>query len=325
MNFRINTIASVSAILLCLAGMPAQAQVGRTFVSAGAGDDGNAPNCTRAAPCRTFQVAHDNTLPLGEITVLDPGGYGAVTITKAISIVNDGVGEAGVLVSGGATAITVNAGPSDAVNLVGLTIKGIGFGGGTGIVFNSGGSLTVENCAIRGLTVVGNAPQGHGILFQPNGSSRLAVLKTIVADNQQDGILVQPAAAGTVRVNLKRVRLIRNRNGLSLIALSGITGATVSATVADSLAARNSDRGFEIFSGNPTQSPVSLMLIRSVAAHNGNGIIYDEANVRVGASTLFNNFNGVEGGVPTVGTYGDNNIDGNGNNGQQFLFSITKK
>src|SRR5437016_2861744 len=118
---------------------PAQAQLARTFVSAASGNDIN--DCNRLTPCRTFQAAHDKALANGEITVLDPGGYGAVVISKTISIINDGVGEAGVLVSGGATGITIAAGASDAVSLRGLTVKGIGFGGGNGIVFTSGKSL----------------------------------------------------------------------------------------------------------------------------------------------------------------------------------------
>jgi hypothetical protein len=87
--------------------VPAEAQLARTFVSS-LGNDAN--DCGRLTPCRTFQRAHDQTLSLGEITVLDPGGYGAVNITKGISIINDGVGEAGVLLSGGLIGIAVNAG-----------------------------------------------------------------------------------------------------------------------------------------------------------------------------------------------------------------------
>src|SRR5215813_13690364 len=110
-------------LALGLGALPAQAQSARTFVSS-LGND--AYDCARLTPCRTFQRAHDNTLASGEITVLDPGGYGAVTITKAISIINDGVGEAGILVSGGFAGITVEAGAADAVSLRGLTIKGLG-------------------------------------------------------------------------------------------------------------------------------------------------------------------------------------------------------
>src|SRR5262249_50807496 len=143
-------------------------------------------------PCRTFQGAHDKTLANGEITVLDPGGYGAVTITKSISIVNDGVGEAGMLVSGGGTGITVNAGASDAVNLRGLTIQGIGFGSGKGIVFNTGKSLSVEDCRVRNLITT----IGDGIVFQPLNSSTLAITNTVVADNGATGVTMLPRTPG---------------------------------------------------------------------------------------------------------------------------------
>src|SRR5262249_806804 len=145
------TIAVPLVIGLLVA--PAEAQLARTFVSSFGND---AADCNRATPCRTFQRAHDQTLTLGEITVLDPGGYGSVTITKGMSIINDGVGEAGVLVSGGATGITIMAGATDAISLRGLTIKGIGFGGSAGIWFKTTGkSLSVENCVIRNHVGVG--------------------------------------------------------------------------------------------------------------------------------------------------------------------------
>src|SRR5262249_52436544 len=133
----------ITALALLLPAASANAQLARTYVSAATGVDNG--NCDRPTPCRTFQFAHDATLANGEITVLDPGGYGSVVINRTISIINDGVGEAGALVSGGGTGITVNGGVGDAVNLRGLTVKGIGFGGGKGIVFNSGKSLTIEN------------------------------------------------------------------------------------------------------------------------------------------------------------------------------------
>src|SRR5262245_18125005 len=126
---KITSLAIAIQLGMCLLVAPAQAQLARTFVSS-MGNDSN--DCGRLSPCRTFQRAHHTTLPLGEITVLDPGGYGAVTITKGISIINDGVGEAGVLVSGGLIGITVNAGPDDRISLRGLTVKGIGYGNETG-------------------------------------------------------------------------------------------------------------------------------------------------------------------------------------------------
>src|SRR5262249_11391384 len=160
---RLSTWYSAVVMALVLPALPAQAQLARTFVSS-LGNDAN--DCNRLTPCRTFQRAHDNSLANGEITVLDSGGYGAVTITKTISIINDGVGEAGVLVSGGLNGITINAASTDSVSLRGLTVKGIGFGGGNGIVFMRGKSLTVENCAVRNLN--GGTGLGFGIVFRPD-------------------------------------------------------------------------------------------------------------------------------------------------------------
>src|SRR5262249_39266210 len=157
---------------LCASVTPAPAQVertsaasypglARTYVSSVNGNDAN--DCNRLTPCRTFQVAHDKTLSNGAITVIDAGGFRAVTLNRTISSINDGVGEAGVLVSGGLIGITVNGGPADRVSLRGLTVKGIGFGGGNGIRFNTGLSLTIENCAVRnhtgdGIQMLGNVP-----------------------------------------------------------------------------------------------------------------------------------------------------------------------
>src|SRR5215475_14700202 len=89
--------AAVGLLLPFLASAPAQAQATRTWVS-GVGDDANP--CSRTAPCKTFAGAISKTAPRGEINVLDPGGFGAVTITKAITIDGSGGQIAGVLVSG---------------------------------------------------------------------------------------------------------------------------------------------------------------------------------------------------------------------------------
>src|SRR5471032_3273178 len=122
-----------------------------------------------AAPCRSLQYAHDNAVVAGgEIDILDPAGYGAVTITKSISIVNDGVGTAGVQASSG-NAITINAGPNEAVYLKGLNIDGVQETGANGIVFNSGADLTVTNCVVRHFS-------SDGIVLQPtSGAIRVLI------------------------------------------------------------------------------------------------------------------------------------------------------
>jgi hypothetical protein len=145
----------VACSFVFLFGTPAQALNTRSFISA-KGLDANA--CTRTAPCRTLQKAHDSTSGGGEISILDPAGYGTVIITKAISILNDGVGSAGILVPAGGVGIAINAGATDEVHLRGLIIEGPqrGF---VGIQYNTGKSLRMENCVIRNMT-------SQGIKFQ---------------------------------------------------------------------------------------------------------------------------------------------------------------
>src|SRR5215472_5495954 len=117
MKVMLNMAGVLLACVVC--GSVAQAQAPRTWVS-GVGDDANP--CSRTAPCKTFAGAISKTAPNGEIDVLDPGGFGAVTITKPIRIEADGV-IAGVLVSG-TNGIVISAGPTDVVELRGLTFNG---------------------------------------------------------------------------------------------------------------------------------------------------------------------------------------------------------
>src|SRR5450755_1299850 len=112
-----SSLAAGVAAALLVCGSAQAAGANRAWVS-GHGTD--AAGCgAPTAPCRSLQYTHDHIVVAGgEIDILDPAGYGAITITKAISIVNDGVGTAGVQAASG-NAITINAGPSASVYLRG--------------------------------------------------------------------------------------------------------------------------------------------------------------------------------------------------------------
>src|SRR5262245_52213473 len=99
-------LSAIGATLLVLSLVPnpAQAQPARVFVAA-QGLDSNP--CSFAAPCRTFQHAHDVVASGGDIDVLDPAGYGSVSISKSISI--QGHGFAGISAPSG-DAIAISAG-----------------------------------------------------------------------------------------------------------------------------------------------------------------------------------------------------------------------
>ncbi|MEA2904858.1 MAG: hypothetical protein QOI12_2245 [Alphaproteobacteria bacterium] len=306
MNHATILMAAALALAATLRAAPAQALNARSFVS-GHGSDAN--NCTLPLPCRTLQAAHDKTDAGGEIDILDPAGYGALTISKAISIVNDGVGTAAILVPAGLVGITINAGLSDVVSLRGLTIEG-GGSGQSGIVFNAGASLTIDNCVIRR---VGN----NGINFLPNAPSNLAISNTLVADNGSIGILVFPSGSDVVTAVFNRVEANNNVNHGIRVDGTNSTGI-VNATASDSVAARNGDKGFLAYSF-PSQAPTTLTLFHSVAANNASGIVAfgSGATIRAAQSMVTGNtsagWSAIGGGV--VESYGDNYIDGNGTNG----------
>jgi len=287
--------------------LPAEAQQARSFVSNAVGNDGNAPNCLRNAPCRTFQVAHDNTLNFGEITILDPGSYGSVNINRPISIINDGVGEAGALVSGGNVGIRINAGGADSVTLRGLTIKGIGFGGGAGIVVNSASFVSIENCVVRNMNGGSSfGVTGTGIVFQPSpagGASSLSVSDTVVSDNQFNGIWVHPGGSGFVHSVFNRVA--SNHNGTDGFSVddSAFSGP-IWAAVDNSVAAQNVNAAFEAVAP-AQQGPVFVTVVRSVAEGNFTAFASGTSGVvSVSESLATGNLHSWSG--LTVTSYGDN-------------------
>src|SRR5438046_3683832 len=115
-KFRFTINALAIAIFMFAFASFAQAQATRTWVS-GVGDDANP--CSRTAPCKTFAGAISKTASNGEINCLDPGGFGAVTITKPIAIICDGV--TGGVLAAGVNGIVVNVpNAGDRVHLEGL-------------------------------------------------------------------------------------------------------------------------------------------------------------------------------------------------------------
>jgi len=125
----------------------AQAQATRTWVS-GVGDDVNP--CSRTAPCKTFAGAISKTAAGGEIDALDPGGFGAVTITKSITI--DGTGTMGSSIAANANGIVINIAATDtakSVRLRGLSINGVG-SGVNGINVIAANKVSIEDSVIDG-------------------------------------------------------------------------------------------------------------------------------------------------------------------------------
>src|ERR1051326_2838095 len=179
--------SAISAFVLAIAAFsatPAAAQL-RTFVAA-QGSDSNP--CTFAAPCRTLFRSHDVMPANGEIDVLDPAGYGAITITKSISI--QGHGFSGVTqADSSGIAIWVKAGNSGVVHLRGLIIDGAGTGL-RGIQLDSGASLDVSDSVVHHFAA-------DGINIAPAATASFSISGTIASDNGAAGISVRPGSGGS--------------------------------------------------------------------------------------------------------------------------------
>jgi hypothetical protein len=213
MNSSVRTLLALAAVLL-LGTSVAFAQATRTWIS-GVGDDENP--CSRTAPCLTFAGAIDKTAAGGEISVLDPGDYGSVTITKSITL--NGAGKAaGILVSC-LNGITIDAGPADIVKLLHLQIDGFGTAA-VGIQFNSGAALIVDDVFVQGFAsgievYAGKTTVGDSLITQSSSigvnvrGGALALENTILTANN---VAAQATGSGTLR--LSNTSLYNNLSGL---------------------------------------------------------------------------------------------------------------
>ena len=159
----------------------------RTWVS-GVGDDVNP--CSRTAPCKTFAGAISKTAAGGEIEALDLGGFGAVTITKGITIDGgDGCGFGSILAAA-TNGIVINAGVNDVVTIRNLSINWAGTGL-CGIRILAARAVFIENCEIFGFRATSGTDAGMGIR-DARTSGALVVTGTTIRNNLETGILVVP-------------------------------------------------------------------------------------------------------------------------------------
>lgn len=300
-------LLALAAFVLSTSALQAQT---RTWVS-GVGDDLNP--CSRTAPCKTFAGAISKTAAGGEISVLDPGGFGAVTITKSISIVADGA-EGGIL-GAGTNGITVNAGVNDAVHIRGLVIEGA-LTGLNGIRFLAGGSLHVEKTTIRGFNAA-SANNGHGITFNPSGASKLFLDEVTIANNgtgtNGGGILIKPSGAGSATAVIKNSNIDRNVFGVKVEAAGA---GAVKLEIHDSATTQSSFSGL---TANGTLGPAQIFAERVVTSSNGTTGVQSngsQAIVRISDCTIYNNATGLQASASgQIVTSVNNRIRGNGADG----------
>lgn len=287
------------AFALChLALLPAAAQATRTWVS-GVGDDVNPGS--RTAPCKTFAGAISKTATGGEINCLDAGGFGAVTITKSITI--DGGGTLASVLNVGVNGIIID-GAGVVVTLRNLSIQGAGRGL-NGIKLLKGAVLNVENCVIAGQS-------GRGIELTPGHNAKVFIKDTIIRGNDHKenggGIRIAPEPGFAVTAVLDNVRLEGNLFGL-------MVSDRVTATARNSTATGNVSDGF-LATGNA--DPVSLDLENCLVAGNGsigvrNAGKTDRSVIRLSNVTVVQNLGGLDAaGGSLILSFGNNRIAGNG-------------
>jgi hypothetical protein len=251
----------------------------RTWVS-GLGNDSNA--CSRTAPCQTFAAALAQTAAGGEIDVLDPGDFGAVTITKAITL-DGGGSEFASIPTSGTSGITISAASTDVVILRNLQFNGTGSGGAEGVAINSAAMVIIEKCDIFGFGTAAIL-----VATSATSSSTIIVQETTIKNNGA-GISVKPTG-GTVKIALELTHVDNNTN--AGMRVDGTGGGAVNAAISDSSISLNGAAGLNVLSGTAN---VAVDVQRAVIADNGGaGVSSSNTNggtaiVTVGDSILSNN------------------------------------
>ena len=291
-RFRSTINVLAIATLMCAIASIAQAQASRTWVS-GVGDDANP--CSRTAPCKTFAGAISKTATAGEINVLDPGGFGAVTITKSMTIDGSGGSMAGIAASGVA-GIIVNAPSTAVVTVRNLDIDGFGLGGGTlaagtnGISILGAKAVHVEHCQIYGFAT-------NAILDNRTtpGSPQLYVTDTIIRNNQQ-GITITGVSASATRAFVDHCQIHGNA-GFGVAAINSNIVTVSNSTVND-----NGGEGVKADTGAQA-NVVSCVINNNNVGVSGNGFSFLLAD-----TSIFNNNTGIAG---TITTFVNNNVRNN--------------
>jgi hypothetical protein len=299
----------VGALLAIAFATGASAQATRTWVS-GVGDDVNP--CSRTAPCKTFAGAISKTAAGGEISTLDPGGFGAVTITKAITINGEGT-LAGILAAG-SNGIIVNAGVNDVVVIRNVSINGAGTGL-DGVRFLAGKELHLERVQISGFT-------SDGVEFLPSGTSSLFmndcyITRVTSTALTNAAVVMKPGAAGKAFGVITNSRIEGNHIGLRVESRADVT-------LQSSVLSRNAQFGAwalitsggtsTIFSSDSTfayNGPTTIVAAGTGIRSEGAG-----ATVRLAKSTVTGSeiaLGAQPGGA--ILSYGDNRVSGNVSDG----------
>jgi hypothetical protein len=281
---------------LALIATPAHAQASRTWVS-GVGDDANP--CSRTAPCKTFAGTISKTAVNGEINCLDPGGFGAVTINKSISI--DCHEVPGSILNAGTSGVNIafdSFDPTDTrktVNLRNLMIQGFDSGlAGINITgAGPGSNVDVEDCLITGEF----GGSGNGI-SDARGRGMLVVNNTTIRNFGGTGISISSSNNGSRRAVISNTRILNGNNGINV-------GFDADVEVSHVIVSQMATNGVQVStSGNVNIDSTEIV-------HSGTGIL-NQGIARISNDDIAFNTTATNG---VVGSYSNNRFKSNGTDG----------
>jgi hypothetical protein len=303
-------VAVVSAIFLTLLAVPASAQATRTWVS-GVGDDANP--CSRTAPCKTWAGAISKTAPGGEIDNLDSGGFGALTITKSITIDGGGGSVASTLVAG-TNGFNINAASTDVVIIKNMRFAGLVNGnstasaGLTGIQLTTAGTVIIENCDINGFA-------NNGIAVVPTTPMKVSISKVHIQNSAfstgNAGILVKPNGANA-SVTIANSYIENTLNGIFADG-SGGTGI-VNVNVTNSVITSSANNGVTISGQANTYTATVVNSMINYSIGTGAVVAGSASSLTLGGDTITNNVTGASQAGGTLNSYKNNQIINNSTN-----------
>jgi len=282
----------IATFLLAFASMT-QAQATRTWVS-GVGDDVNP--CSRTAPCKTFAGAISKTAAGGEISVLDPGGFGSVTIGQGLTI--NGTGTlAGILNSLGVNGIVVNAPATATVIIRDVSINGAGTGA-NGIRYLAGKTLMVDHCWIYGQN---NAATSRGIDVALGAAGTLKVINSVIENVTEDGIHLNTTVGILVAVIDNTSIMNCGQDGVEALAnvRGELTRSLVAVVGAHGVSASGANTQFNL--DDTTVAHCNTTGLRSSAGDS----------IRVSDSMIANNSTGLNANGGTIDSFQGNSLIGN--------------
>jgi hypothetical protein len=295
-------ILTTITFILALAAMT-NAQATRTWVS-GVGDDVNP--CSRTAPCKTFAGAISKTAKDGEISTLDPGGFGTLTITKSITVNGGGGGQGyGSVLSalapqGFLINITDAADVRKTVRLNWLDINGAS-SGTDGVRFIAGNVLYIENTNIDGMT-----GDGVDVNVSGTGAAELYMRNVSIRNCVGNGVILNNSSTGVVAAVLDNVQMSTNGDGFEAALRSN-------ATLRNCVISSNDAVGS---AGVRVNGATSTVNVDSCAlSFNTSGVRVDSGTARVSNSVFTNNTTQLHQVGGTLKTYGTNRLDGGANAG----------